>query len=131
MTPPSDPQPNSPNYHLTVADYMNMREKLQDRGVNWNTVLLLIGIFGALFTAIRVGGPLLNMTERAKTFEEKLGGVGSEVATVKQTQAIQTEALKRLVEIANEGLMTRRQVDRNSVLLEALTLRVEKIENGR
>ncbi len=104
---------------LSSHPFMTTREKLQDRGINLNTILLICGILSGVITAMRLGGPILNMPERSDKIESQIQHVTADVAKIQTTQAIQAESLKTLATIsqANDRLAAelsevRRRLDR-------------------
>lgn len=106
---------------------------LTDRGVNLNTLLLSISILGAITTAILFIAPL-------KTLPGAQERIQNDVHEMKRTQAVQTEALKTLAEIARESRDLRREFDHYSASSTAadrardqellhLRQRLERLEN--
>lgn len=84
-----------------------MTERLREKGFNINSVLILMSIAGGLVSAIFYFAPL-------RTLPEDMRGVQGNVAAIQQTQAVQTEALKTLADVAKDGRELRRDLDRHS-----------------
>ena len=80
---------------------------LNDRGVNLNTLLIAISLLGAITTAVLFIAPL-------KTLPDAQERIQSDVHDMKRTQAVQTEALKTLAEVAKESRDLRREFDHYS-----------------
>lgn len=77
---------------------------LQERGINLNTLLLTISILGAIATAVLFIAPL-------KTLPLQQERMGDDLHEMKRTQAVQTEALKTLADVAKESRDLRREFD--------------------
>jgi hypothetical protein len=114
---------------------MTTRQRLTDSGLNLNTALLIVGILGAVVTTVFFFAPL-------RTLPQDMQGVKSEVKYMQQTQAVQTEALKILADVAKDTRDTRREFDRHSAEanakhyqldreLEAVKKRLDRVENQR
>lgn len=82
-------------------------KSLTDRGVNLNTLLLGISILGAITTAVFFIAPL-------KTLPAAQERIQNDVHEMKRTQAVQTEALKTLADVAKESRDLRREFDYHS-----------------
>jgi hypothetical protein len=82
-------------------------KSLTDRGVNLNTLLLTISILGAITTAVLFIAPL-------KTLPGAQERIQNDVNEMKRTQAVQTEALKTLADVAKESRDLRREFDQHS-----------------
>ncbi len=107
---------------------MTTREKLQDRGINLNTLILVCGIIGGVFTTVRLGGPIVNMPERSAAIEHRLTAVSDEVMKIQTAQTFQADALKRLTDIAETANDTRRETDRHSIEIAEIRRRLERLE---
>ncbi len=107
---------------------MTTREKLQDRGINLNTIILVFGILGGIFTAIRLGGPIVNMPERSAAIEQRIGAMASEVSEIQTVQTVQAEALRQLTELAATSNDTRRETDRHSAEIAEIRRRLDRLE---
>lgn len=82
-------------------------KSLNERGINLNTLLLAISILGAITTAIFFIAPL-------KTLPDVQERIQNDVHEMKRTQAVQTEALKTLADVAKESRDLRREFDHYS-----------------
>ncbi|GAA5117161.1 hypothetical protein JIN84_17820 [Luteolibacter yonseiensis] len=98
---------------------MTARQKLEEKGMNLNTLLILFATAGGIFTAIKVGGPLLNVPEKMAQVDQQVSAVAGQAANIERTQAVQTEALKTLAEVAKDSRDLRRDFDRSSAESEA------------
>src|SRR6218665_4174415 len=87
-------------------------KSLTDRGVNLNTLLLTISILGAITTAVLFIAPL-------KTLPGAQERIQNDVHEMKRTQAVQTEALKTLADVAKESRDLRREFDHYSATATA------------
>jgi hypothetical protein len=84
-----------------------MTDRLRDKGWNLNSVLILMSIAGGIASAVFFVAPL-------RTIPDDMRGVQDDVETIQQTQAVQTEALKTLAEVAKDGRELRRDLDKHS-----------------
>ena len=75
---------------------MTTSQKLNERGINLNTLLIAISILGAIVTSVLFIAPL-------KTLPYAQERIQNDVHEMKRTQAVQTEALKTLAEVARES----------------------------
>jgi hypothetical protein len=87
---------------------MTTRQKLEDNGLNLNTLLLVLSILGAVVTTVFYFAPL-------RTLPDDMKGVQGHVQLMQQTQAVQTEALKVLADVARDTRDVRREFDRHSI----------------
>ena len=117
------PTPDAP-----IAPSSSRRERFQERGLNFNTALLLVGILGGIFSAIKLGGPILNMPERSEKIEQRIDRVSAQVSTIETTQTFQAETLRRLTDLAAAGNNTSREVDRHTLEIAEIRRRLEKVE---
>lgn len=102
-----------------------MTARLRERGFNINSVLILMSIAGGLISAIFYFAPL-------RTLPEDMRGVQTDVRSIEQTQAVQTEALKTLADVAKDGRELRRDLDRHSADSNASIRRHDaELENVR
>lgn len=83
---------------------MTTGQKLQDKGVNLNTLLIAISIIGAIVTSVLFIAPLKTLPLAQEKIQE-------DVQSMKRTQAVQTEALKTLADVAKESGNLRREFD--------------------
>lgn len=84
------------------------RNPQSDSRFNLNSLLILVSIGGCFFTAAFFIAPL-------KTMPDDVRNVKTDVSEMQKTQAVQTEALKTLAEVAKDGRELRRDFDRNNV----------------
>jgi hypothetical protein len=89
--------------------------------LNLNTVIGLLSILSVLGTGIFFLAPL-------KTLPEDVRHMQSDVQGMKQTQAVQTEALRTLAEVASDTKTMRRDVDRHESSLENVKERLGRLE---
>lgn len=110
-----------------------MTKYLNQHGINLNTLLLSISILGAITTAVFFIAPL-------KTLPDAQERIQNDVHEMKRTQAVQTEALKTLAEVAKESRDLRREFDHYSasssaiesarqIELQNIRQRLERIES--
>jgi uncharacterized membrane protein len=110
-----------------------MTKALTERGINLNTLLLAISILGAITTAVLFIAPL-------KTLPHAQERIQNDVHEMKRTQAVQTEALKTLAEVARESRDLRREFDHHSASstagdrardqeLQAIRHRLDRLES--
>lgn len=93
---------------------MTTRQKLEERGMNLNTLLIIGSAIGCIFTAIKIGGPLLNVPEKMEQVDHQLSEVSDQTSSIERTQAVQTEALKTLADVARDSRDLRREFDRTA-----------------
>lgn len=84
-----------------------MTSRLQDKGINLNTLLIALSILGAIVTSVLFIAPLKTLPVAQERIQE-------DVQEMKRTQAVQTEALKTLAEVARESRDLRREFDQYS-----------------
>ena len=89
--------------------------------LNINTAVGLVSIATVLGTGIFFLAPL-------KTLPADVREMQHDVRQTRETQAVQTEALKTLAEVAKDSKETRRDVDRHSTELENVKRRLDRIE---
>lgn len=111
---------------------MTTGQKLTEKGVNLNTLLIALSILGAIVTSVLFIAPL-------KTLPLAQERISDDVQEMKRTQAVQTEALKTLAEVAKESRDLRREFDQHSatsiasdrsqdIELERVRQRLERLE---
>jgi hypothetical protein len=111
---------------------MTTRQRIESSGLNLNSVLLIVSIIGAIVTTIFFFAPL-------RTLPTDMAGVQKDVQHMQQTQAVQTEALKILAEVAKDTRDTRREFERHAaessarlrshdVDLETIRKRLDRLE---
>jgi hypothetical protein len=108
-----------------------MTAKLQERGVNLNTFVLIGAIIGAVYGGIKIAGPIINMPERSDKTDRKIEVVSEEMGKIKDVQVAQAESLKILTGLAATSNDLRREVDRLSFEQSELRRRLEKAESVR
>ena len=102
--------------------------KKEDKGMNINTVLLILGGIVSLLTIGKVILPLAVVPERVEQVGQSVAALRRDVDDVAKVQAVQTEALKRLADIAAESSSTRRDVDRHGAEIKDVQRRLDRIE---
>lgn len=118
---------------------MTTRQKLEERGINLNTLILIGTLVGGIFATVKIGGPLLNVPEKMAQVDEQLGNVSDKASSIEKTQAVQTEALKMLADIAKDSRDLRRDFDKSSAdydakhreasrLIDGVTRRLDRLE---
>jgi hypothetical protein len=107
---------------------MTTRQKIEDKGVNINTLVGLVTLAAMGITAVFFIEPLRTLPDDVHTMKR-------EVQTMSETQAVQTEALKTLADVAKDGREMRRDVDRldgsmraHDVQLGEVKRRLDKLE---
>ena len=119
---------------------MTTRQRLEEKGMNLNTLLLLFSLVGGIFATVKIGGPLLNVPEKMAQVDKQISDVGVQASSIERTQAVQTEALKTLAEVAKDSRDLRRDFDRTSAeaqakekdtdrQLEGVTRRLDRLES--
>ncbi len=101
---------------------MTTRQKLQDRGINLNTILILASLISVTIGGIRLAGPILDGPKRAEVVESK-------VAEIQRTQVAQTENLRSLTELFRDFREIRRDVDRQGSTIESHSTRLDRLES--
>lgn len=76
-------------------------------GLNLNSVMLVISISGCFITAVFYIAPL-------KSLPDDMKATRGDISEMQRTQAVQTEAIKTLAEVARDGRDLRRDFDRTS-----------------
>lgn len=97
-------------------------KSLNERGINLNTLLLAISILGAVTTAVLFIAPL-------KTLPEAQERIQNDVGEMKRTQAVQTEALKTLAEVAKDSRENRERSIRHDTELGEVKRRLDRLES--
>lgn len=100
---------------------MTSRQSLKE-GVNLNTWIGIGTISGMLLTGAFYIAPLRTLPDQ----QERIQG---DVQDMKRTQAVQTEALKTLAEVAADSKETRREVDRHSEQIKEAQRRLDRLES--
>lgn len=90
--------------------------------LNVNTAVGLLSICTVIGTGVFFLAPL-------KTLPLDVRDMQHDVQTMKQTQAVQTEALRTLAEVASDTKAMRRDVDRHESALEGVKDRLGKLES--
>lgn len=109
-----------------------MTTKLAEKGVNVNTLVGLLSILGGLITVVFFVAPLRDLPNQQREMSR-------DVHAMKSVQAVQTEALRTLAEVAKESNQLRMDFGRqtaesNSRLtttersIEAMQRRLERLE---
>jgi len=107
---------------------MTTRQRLETNGINLNTIVGVITLLGMVITGIFFISPL-------RTLPSDVHAVQSKIEVMAQTQAVQTEALKTLADVAKDGREMRRDIDKlngdvraHDVALESIHNRLNKVE---
>ena len=74
--------------------------------------------------------PLAVVPERVQEVGHSVKEVRRDVDAVAKVQAVQTEALKRLTDIAAETQSTRREVDRHGAEIQEVRRRLDRLESS-
>lgn len=93
----------------------------QNTKLNLNTIIGLLSILTVLGTGIFFLAPL-------KTLPEDVRHMQSDVQGMKSTQAVQTEALKTLAEVASDTKEMRRDVDKHDSEIQSVKERLNRLE---
>ena len=104
--------------------------KLREKGINLNTALLILGGIVSTITIGKVILPLAVVPERVQEVGHSVKEVRRDVDAVAKVQAVQTEALKRLTDIAAETQSTRREVDRHGAEIQEVRRRLDRLESS-
>lgn len=72
---------------------------------NWTVVSNILAVVGIVVACVFFVAPL-------KTLPDDMKSMQSDVKRMEQTQAVQTELLKKLSEVANETALIRRDLDK-------------------
>ncbi len=89
-----------------------MNPSFKANSSNLNTILLLISIGGAVFTTVLFFAPL-------KTLPEDMQQMRANMEHVQKMQAVQTESLKILADVAKETKETRSEFDKHSARVDS------------
>lgn len=107
---------------------MTTRQKMETKGVNLNTIIGIVTLLGMLATGVFFISPL-------RTLPSDMHEVQNQMEDVARTQAVQTEALKTLAEVAKDGREMRRDIDKvagdvraHDVALDSIHGRLQKLE---
>ncbi len=103
---------------------------LQEKGINLNTALLVLGGIVSTITIGKVLLPLAVVPGQVQAVGDSVKEVRRDVDAVARVQAVQTEALKRLADIAAETQSTRREVDRHGAEIQEIKRRLERVESA-
>lgn len=80
---------------------------IHDKGFNLNTILLCVSLVSGIITAVWFIEPL-------RTLPNDMQNVQSDLHLMKNVQAVQSEALKTLAEVAKDSRDLRRDFDKHS-----------------
>jgi hypothetical protein len=89
--------------------------------LNLNTIIGLLSILSVIGTCVFFLAPL-------KTLPGDVRDMQHDVRGMQQTQAVQTEALKTLAEVASDTKTMRRDVDKHESALESVKERLGRLE---
>jgi hypothetical protein len=90
--------------------------------LNLNTVIGLLSILSVVGTGVFFIAPLKTLPADVKDMQHDVKGM-------QQTQAVQTEALKTLADIASDTKAMRRDVDKHEAALEGVKERLNRLES--
>lgn len=90
--------------------------------VNINTVLAAFTILGMVVTGVFFIAPLRSLPDQQAKIQD-------DVNSMKSTQAVQTEALKTLAEIAQDTKETRRDAIKHDAELVEVRRRLDRLES--
>lgn len=90
--------------------------------LNLNTVIGLLSILSVIGTAVFFLAPL-------KTLPGDVRDMQQDVRDMQQTQAVQTEALKTLADVASDTKTMRRDVDKHEAAIDAVKERLNRLES--
>lgn len=90
---------------------------------NLNTILLVLSIIGGAATTIKFIGPLHTLPGEMKEVRES-------VQDIAVTQAVQTEVLSTLAEVAADTKVMRRDVDRHEAQIHEVQRRIKELEDS-
>lgn len=96
--------------------------------MNLNTVLILASLTVASITIGRFAGPIFSTPERIAGIEHQQGETSAKLSQINTVQAVQSDALKKLAEIAVESNSASRATDRLTVELAEIRRRLERLE---
>lgn len=105
-----------------------MPPRTQSRTVNLNTVLAILTMIGMVFGAGRYLLPLAVLPEKVAAVDQSLKEVRGNVDELAKVQAVQTDVLRRMAEIAEQSQAMRREVDVTRTELAEVKRRMEKVE---
>lgn len=91
------------------------------RASHLNIVLGLLSLIGIVVTAVFFIAPL-------KTLPGDLNRMQGEVRDIGLTQAVQTEALKTLADVASDTKNMRRDVDRNTSDIQSVKRDLDRLD---
>lgn len=96
--------------------------------MNLNTVLAILTMVGMVFGAGRYLMPLAVLPEKVAAVDVSLKEVRSDVDDLAKVQAVQTDVLRRMAEIAEQSQAMRREVDVTRAELAEVKRRMERAE---
>lgn len=101
---------------------MTAREKLKEKGVNLNTAIGVMTILGMVLTGAFFIAPLRTLPAQQEKMQD-------DVHEMKRTQAVQTEALKTLAEVAADSKQIRSDVIRHDAEIQEARRRLDRLES--
>ena len=90
--------------------------------LNLNTVIGILSILSVVLTGIFFIAPLKTLPADVKDMQHDVKGM-------QQTQAVQTEALRTLAEVASDTKAMRRDVDKHEEALQGVKERLSRLES--
>lgn len=91
------------------------------RNTQLNTALGVLSLLGIIGTVVFFIAPL-------KTLPSDVRAVQGDVSEMQRTQAVQTQALQTLAEVAKDSKDLRRDVDKHGVQIEVIQEKLKKLE---
>lgn len=107
---------------------MTAREKLQDRGLNINTLLIIVGLITGGITIHKFAAPVFSNPERTAKVEQSLSTLQTEVSTIKTGVTVQTESLKVLTTLASEANESGKKLERHAQEILDIKRRLDRLE---
>jgi hypothetical protein len=98
------------------------------RGINFNTILIVIAILGGLIPIGKVIYPLAVVPDRVEAIDQSVRRVSNEVQSQGKDVTVLAESVKRIADIAQETNSTRRDVDKQGAELQEVKRRLDRLE---
>lgn len=100
------------------------------RLVNTNTFVIGIPMLVGLIAILRAVWPLAMIPDSVDSLSKGVVSMRIDVDKLGIGQAIQTDALQRLTQIAADAQSTQRSVDNNSIEIREIKRRLDKLESS-
>ena len=94
-----------------------------------NSYIGLATLGGVAVSIVFFVAPLRTLPHDMRETSTKIGSVEEDVAEIITVQAVQTEALKTLADVAKDERETRRDVDRHTAELDSVKRRLDRLES--